>query len=247
MSPDMDRAPPGLPTDVPRIADLPRSGFDAYLRPTRFMDFDHPAVAAFARDAVAGATDARGRAVALYKAVRDGIRYNPYRLVMAERTFTASTVVEDREGFCNPKAVLLCAVARSVGIPSAVAFSRVVNHLMSAKLLAMMDGKDFAIHGYAYLHIDGRWLAASPAFNIELCEKFGTPVLDFDGRSDAMLHGYDSAHRRYMEYKEFLGVYADFPYDLIVGLMRRFYPTLIRKTAEGAFDRRFEDERPLVR
>ena len=46
---------------------------NAYLAPARYIDSDHPAVAAFAARHVRGA-DARERAVSLYYAVRDEVR-----------------------------------------------------------------------------------------------------------------------------------------------------------------------------
>ncbi len=53
----------------------------AWLAATWFIDHDHPDVAAFVRHAV-GDTDATAdpteRAVRLFHAVRDGIRYDPY-------------------------------------------------------------------------------------------------------------------------------------------------------------------------
>ncbi|HBZ55168.1 MAG TPA: cysteine protease, partial [Syntrophobacteraceae bacterium] len=42
------------------------------------LDMDHPAVMQFASTAVGSIEDPVDRAVALYLAVRDGIRYDPY-------------------------------------------------------------------------------------------------------------------------------------------------------------------------
>ena len=49
------------------------------VRATAMVDSDHPDVIAMAKAAVAGATKPLERAVKLYYAVRDGIRYDPYR------------------------------------------------------------------------------------------------------------------------------------------------------------------------
>lgn len=45
-----------------------------YLAPTGYLDYEHPVVAAFADQSVAGATDARERAVWPFYAVGDRIR-----------------------------------------------------------------------------------------------------------------------------------------------------------------------------
>ena len=50
----------------------------APLAPTAIVDSDHPAVRAFATARSAGADTPRARAIQLYYAVRDEIRYDPY-------------------------------------------------------------------------------------------------------------------------------------------------------------------------
>ena len=36
-------------------------------------------------------------------------------------------------------------------------------------------------------YIDGRWVKAAPAFNIELCARFGVRPTEFDGVGDALI------------------------------------------------------------
>ena len=48
-----------------------------YLSSARYIDSAHPAVGAFAREHAQGRSD-REKAVSLYYAVRDRIRYNPF-------------------------------------------------------------------------------------------------------------------------------------------------------------------------
>ena len=64
----------------------------ATLSPTPLIDSDHPAVVAFAQRDAAG-SDNRERAVALYYAVRDGFRYDPYRVDLSLAGMRASTVL----------------------------------------------------------------------------------------------------------------------------------------------------------
>ena len=58
----------------------------------------------------------------------------------------------------------------------------------------------FIWHGYTDIWLDGAWRKATPAFNIELCEKFGLLPLDFDGVHDSIYHAFDKAGNRHMEY-----------------------------------------------
>src|SRR5665647_3799254 len=98
------------------------------LLPTQMVDSNHPAVQAFAREHAQGADD-RERAVALYYAVRDGFRYDPYRVDMTHHGMRASTVLEQGVGWCVTKATLLTAACRSAGIPARLGFADVRNHL----------------------------------------------------------------------------------------------------------------------
>ena len=89
-----------------------------YLAPAEYVDSDHEAVAAFARDAVGAAATPEERARRLYAAVRDGIRYNPYVDYGALATYRASSVLAAGDGYCVGKAALYAAAARSVGLPA---------------------------------------------------------------------------------------------------------------------------------
>jgi len=93
---------------------------DLYLKPTAIMDSDHPAVQAYARETVGDAADPVQRAVRLYLAVRDDIRYDPYAPFYLPEHYQASKVLKGRRSFCIPKAALLCTLGRTVGLPAAV-------------------------------------------------------------------------------------------------------------------------------
>ena len=61
----------------------------ATLAATALIDCDHPAIVAFAREHAQGSS-ARERAVALTLAVRDGFRYDPYRIDLTPAGMPAS-------------------------------------------------------------------------------------------------------------------------------------------------------------
>ena len=79
---------------------------------------------AFAKGNVHGETE-RERAVSLYYAVRDKIRYNPFLDFTRTDVFRASAVLEAGQGFCIGKASLLAACARAAGIEARVGFADV--------------------------------------------------------------------------------------------------------------------------
>lgn len=192
------------------------------LAPTPFLDSDHPAVVAFAREHACGATD-RERAVALNLAVRDGFRYDPYRIDLSPHGMRASTVLAQGHGWCVPKATLLAAACRAVGLPARLGFADVRNHLSTARMRETMQTDLFVWHGYTEIWLDGAWRKATPAFNLSLCEKFGLLPLDFDGVHDAIYHPFDRAGNRHMEYVAQRGCFDDLPLDAIVASFRDVY------------------------
>ena len=187
--------------------------------------FDHcaPAVRAWACDVIGDARDPALRARRLFAAVRDGIRYDPYRIDPARSAFTASAVLASEANWCVPKSILLAAGARAAGIPARIGFADVRNHLSSEKLLAWMGSDLFVFHGYVALHIGDAWRKVTPAFNAELCARFGVAPLEFDGRSDALLHAYDGAGRRHMEYVNDRGTWTDVPLAAMFAQFRQAY------------------------
>jgi transglutaminase-like putative cysteine protease len=157
----------------------------AALACTALIDSDHPQVQGFARLHALGADD-RERAVSLYYAVRDGFRYDPYRIDLSVAGMRASHVLEIGVGWCVTKAALLAAAARAAGIPARVGYADVRNHLSTERMRQTMKTDLFVWHGYTELWLDGAWVKATPAFNIELCDRFGLLPLEFDGRVDSL-------------------------------------------------------------
>jgi transglutaminase-like putative cysteine protease len=80
-----------------------------------FIDAGHPRVRAFAQRAVARAATDRERVSRLFTAVRDEIRYDPYKLSHDPWDYLASDVISRAAAFCIPKGVLLIAAARRSG------------------------------------------------------------------------------------------------------------------------------------
>jgi transglutaminase-like putative cysteine protease len=217
------------------------AGIAEFLRPTTMVDADHPDVLAFARDVTRRVTDPVTRARVLYLAVRDGFRYDPYQVDLSVDGLKASRVLADGYGWCVPKSALLAAVCRAAGIPARVGYADVRNHLSTARLRESMGTDVFYWHGYTSIHLDGKWLKATPAFNIELCRKLGLRSLEFDGTADSIYHPYDLAGQRHMEYLHLHGEFADIPRDEILATFDRHYSGLL-KLSKASFDADVEQE-----
>lgn len=212
----------------------------ASLAPTQLIDSDHPDVRAFAQRHAVGNND-RERAVALYYAVRDSFRYDPYKVDLSVAGMRASGVLEKNVGWCVPKAALLAAACRAVGIPARVGYADVRNHLSTARLRETLQTDLFIWHGYTDIWIDGAlhsepdsglggaWVKATPAFNIELCERFGLLPLEFDGRGDSIYHPFDRAGNQHMEYVHQRGAFDDMPLAQMVEDFHAVYPRWMRE------------------
>jgi transglutaminase-like putative cysteine protease len=196
---------------------------DATLRPTELIDSNHPAVLAYAARHGRGAGD-RARAVALYYAVRDGFRYDPYRVDLSLQGMKASAVLAAGYGWCVPKATLLAAACRACGIPARVGFADVRNHLATQRMREVMQTDIFYWHGYTDILIEGAWRKATPAFNVELCDRFDLRPLEFDGRADSLYHPFDRQGHRHMEYVAQRGSFDDVPLAQMTQDFARLYP-----------------------
>ena len=78
-----------------------------------------------------GRASERERAVSLYYAVRDGIRYNPFLDFSQDGAYRASTTLERGEGFCVGKSALL-----AHAITSAPRFFAIWTHAVPTPPLA---------------------------------------------------------------------------------------------------------------
>ena len=231
----MDKSDDDLPTDAER-----------YVMPSRFVESDSLEVQGFVtsalRDLPVGATN-RDKAIRLFEAVRDDIRYDPYCFALDEDSYRASRIAGAEAAFCVPKAILLAACLRAVGIPAALGFADVRNHLNTPKLQELMGTDLFIYHGYVQLWLGNEAYKVTPAFNMELCERFGVKPLVFDGYHDALFHEFDEQNHRHMEYVNDRGLYFDAPMGEFLMAFKETYPKLeefnrirISKDASGYDD-----------
>lgn len=212
-----------------------------YLQLTSFVDANHTEVRAFSERATRDAVTPEERAVRLYYAVRDGVRYDPYACSPDEASLRASRVLTERRGYCVSKAVLLAACGRAVGVPTRLGFADVRNHLTTPRLRDLMGTDVFYYHGFTEFWLEGRWVKATPAFNRELCQRFGVRPLEFNGVEDAVFHEYDTRGQRHMEYVAYHEPAADVPLDRILGCYRERYPRLFELTARTLDEQRARD------
>ena len=207
---------------------------DNYLAATPYLDYHHSALQQVVAEHCGDEMSAREKALALFYFVRDKIVYDPYSVVLQPERFVASYVLEAGRGFCVTKSALYAALLRSVGIPARLGYADVKNHLTSKRLAAAMNTDIFYYHGYTEVYLDGRWVKATPVFNIELCERAGLHPLDFDGLSDSIFHPFNLKGDKHMEYVNDRGVRADLPFEEIRDAFYKHYPAMMEVAGKQA-------------
>src|SRR5262249_1906847 len=130
---------------------------EQYLKATKFLESDSGPVRELAARATEGATGEIAKAVALYYAIRDGIRYDPYVMATDPEQYRASVVAELPAAYCIQKAILLAAAARAIGVPSRLGFAGVRNHLARPKLRENMGSGLFVFHRFPELLLRALW------------------------------------------------------------------------------------------
>jgi transglutaminase-like putative cysteine protease len=208
---------------------------ERYLKPTYFISSDHPDIIDYTRELTGDGQGDVEKAVNLYYAVRDQVTYNPYCISLEKGGYQAHQVLAQGQGFCVQKAILLAALARAVGIPSALRFAIVRNHLVTKRLKELMKTDLFVFHGLTEFYLNGNWVKATPAFNATLCDKFNVPPLEFDGTEDSVFHSFDREGRKFMEYIHDYGSFDDFPSTLMLKEFDKYYGHL-RSMADNRKD-----------
>jgi transglutaminase-like putative cysteine protease len=217
--------------------------FKIYLQPAEFIDSDSQSVIAYAESIAGSEKSDIGMAIRLYYAIRDDIKYDPYRIDMSRLGMKASSTLERKYGFCVSKAILLSAAARVMGIPSRLHFADVKNHLTSRRLYELMQSNIFVYHAYTELYLEDKWVKATPAFNSSLCRISGVEPLEFDGRNDSVFQQFDIKGNKFMDYVKDRGSFADLPYEELVKAFNDYHPKSINKNLkdiEGDFEKEVE-------
>jgi transglutaminase-like putative cysteine protease len=215
-----------------------------YCEASATVDSDNPSVIEFARRNIGSSLDPKGQAISLYYAVRDGIRYDPYTLDLSINGLKASTTLSVLRGWCVSKAIVLAACCRILKIPARLGFADVRNHLTTARMRSIMKTDVFYWHGYTSIFLDGQWVKATPAFNIELCEKFRLRPLEFNGMTDSIYHPFDLEGNMHMEYLQYRGEFADVPLNDMMDTFRREYQPDESWKQDADFEREVEQEKP---
>ncbi len=207
-----------------------------YLESADFINSAADNIVQFAKSTVSPKQPSTEQAVALYNRVRDHIRYTPYLDFSNPQIYRASSVLKLGFGFCISKACLLAACGRALNIPSRIGFADVKNHLNTPRLREINGGDLMRWHAFTEFYLNETWVKCTPAFNLELCNKFRVKPLEFNGVEDSIFHPFDADHRKHMEYVYERGFFADVPFKEIIATYKKYSPKLLGYSAGGDFE-----------
>jgi len=193
------------------------TGMEKYLASTYTMDCAEPSIKKEAADLTKGHQTEIDKAIAIFYFVRDNIKYNPYGGIAPFEEYKASATLKRGEGYCVQKAVLLAALARAAGIPARLGFVNVRNHLLPKEIIEGLRGDNvMKYHGYVLLYLNGKWVKATPSFDINLCREHKFIPVEFDGTQDAIFHRCNQESKLHMEYVHNHGIYDEVPWEEIL-------------------------------
>ena len=197
---------------------------EKYLKSTPVIDCDHPSIQEKNKDLTKGREDVVKKAISLFYFVRDEIRYNIYVPKSLPEHFRASNTLSREKGYCVMKAVLLVALARAAGIPASLGFARLRNNLLPEKTEKWLGTNILPFHGYAELYLNGKWVKATPAFDLKMCERNRIVPVEFDGENDAMFHSHNKDGELHIEYLKHLGHgFDDLPLDTLWDVLTQHF------------------------
>ena len=118
-----------------------------------------------------------------------------------------------------------------MGIPARLGLARIRNNLIPEKM-AKWVGTNVFFHGYDEFYIAGKWVKATPTFDLRMCEENRIIPVEFDGKNDAKFHSHNRDGELHIEYLTDLGQYDDVPLDKIWEAMIQSYGTKYVKPPE---------------
>jgi len=160
-----------------------------YLRPTEFIDSDHPDVVAKARELTRGCTTDKERLERIYLYVRD----LPYDILasfryLAEGKRRASDVLQAGHAFCMGKASSFVALCRASGIPARIGFQQLHcpdKPFMSEEVRRLWGDRTLPWHSLGEARLGGKWLKLDATIDAPTAAAKGRPYThEFDGEHD---------------------------------------------------------------
>ena len=198
-----------------------------YLSKTYYLDYTDKSIQSIVNQYKTSQLSKQEIAIDLYYKIRDGWRYNPYRISFVKEHYQSSFIANKTDGHCIEKSILLISCLRALDIPARLHLAKVKNHIGVEKFKEKFGSDEITPHGMVDIYLNNKWVKVSPAFNKELCDKLNVHVLDFDGENDSLFQEFDKSGNTFMHYLEDYGSFADVPLDFIANNFKENYPKIV--------------------
>ena len=156
---------------------------------TIYCDFNHPTVSSLAKTLIDGESDAGQIAEAVFKYVRDHIRFG-FDIVQVK----ASETLAKGYGSCWNKALLMVALLRSNRIPARLAYNPVNRDFMRPTMgEACQTLPETINHCFTQIQLDGEWVMVDATLDAPTYQKLFIPHnvawgIDWNGKEDMQLY-----------------------------------------------------------
>lgn len=162
---------------------------DENIQETVFCDANHPAVSRLAKQLADGETNPRKITEAVFKHIRDNIRFG-FDVVQVK----ASETLAKGYGACWNKALLMVALLRSNKIPARLAYNPVKREFMTPAMgEAVQTLPEIINHCFVQIRLDGEWISIDATLDKGTYQKLFVPHnvawgIDWNGREEIRLY-----------------------------------------------------------
>lgn len=208
---------------------------EKYTAATYYFDYETDVVQSFLKKWIKDDMTTKEKVIAIYYGIRDMWNYNAYKLYFKKEDWRASETMQRETGHCIDKAAMMVTCCRAIGVPARIFLAKIKNHIGVERLIEKLGTDELSPHGSAEIHLDGKWVKATPAFNASLCAKLNVATLDFNGEEDSLFQEFDKKGGIFMKYLEEYGHFEDLPLDFILDNIKRHYFKITGKYNGQAF------------
>lgn len=190
---------------------------------TSVIDSDSDCIRALADELAADAADDANAVRAMFDYVRDEIVYHMAPAVTERQDWRASDTVQRGYGFCHQKAVVLAALVRARGIPSALGMETLLDHKIPPHLVELIGSQELSPHGYTLVFVNGRWQRVDASLDSTLCAAKGYRVVEYAPGSDQLLPATDVSGKPHFDHVRPLGEWSDLPDEIVSDVLELGY------------------------
>jgi len=192
------------------------------LLPQTFIDSASPELQALAALITEGSVSKRELAIRAFEHIRDSV---PYEFMAKFRPdqYRAMHVLDAGRGFCVQKAVLLAALLRACGIPSALVLGNLKDHTMPRRIVKALGTNVMHGHGFTAVWLDGEWLLVDASHDARFATRKGYELVSWDGACDALIAATALDGRRHAQFVALQGVFLDLPFEALLKLFAEAY------------------------